>query len=291
VDGAWSEPADTKLAGDTANRSIPASNAPLRGEKERPDIFGVIGNAGIQTVISNDESVRTVPETSSPEDDPVGDQAGDPAGDPAGAQAGDPEERSRQAALDARVLTIPNLISVARLAAVPVFVWLLFGREDRGSASILLGVLGSTDWVDGQIARRFNQGSTLGKIIDPAADRIMLVVAIVCMFLDDSVPKWVFWVVFVREAIVSLATVGLAALGARRIDVQWVGKAGTFGLMVAFPCFLASRSGWSTQDGFRIAAWVWLIPSLALSYYAAATYIPLGREALREGRAARVGQR
>jgi cardiolipin synthase (CMP-forming) len=191
------------------------------------------------------------------------------------------------AADDARILTVPNLITVVRLACIPWFVWLLFGHEDRGSAAILLAVLGSTDWVDGQIARRYNQGSTLGKIIDPAADRILLGVAIVCMFVDDSVPKWVFWVVFVREVVVSLATVGLAALGARRIDVQWAGKAGTFGLMVAFPCFLASRSTWSTADGFRIAAWIWLIPSLLLSYWAAATYIPIGRRALAEGRAAR----
>jgi cardiolipin synthase (CMP-forming) len=265
VDGLLCE-ARVGWANPAPNSEAASAKAPIPGASRRRIISRDIGNAESQSVISNDDCVPTDP----------------PASDPA--------ELARQAALDARIFTIPNLISVARLAAVPVFVWLLFGREDRGSASLLLGLLGSTDWVDGQIARRFNQGSTLGKIIDPAADRIMLVVAIVCMFLDDSVPKWVFWVVFVREAVVSIATVGLAALGARRIDVQWAGKAGTFGLMVAFPCFLASRSGWSTEDGFRIAAWMWLIPSLALSYYAAATYIPLGRQALSEGRSARAGR-
>jgi cardiolipin synthase (CMP-forming) len=191
---------------------------------------------------------------------------------------------------DQRVLTVPNLISLVRLACVPLFVWLLFGRNDRGNASLLLGGLGATDWVDGWIARRFDQGSTLGKIIDPAADRVMLIVAVLCIWIDGSVPVWVGAVVVFREIVISLVTVGLAALGARRIDVQWVGKAGTFGLMVAFPCFLASRSGWSIQEWFRAAAWFWIIPSLVLSYYAAFTYIPIGIRALREGRSARVGR-
>jgi cardiolipin synthase (CMP-forming) len=188
---------------------------------------------------------------------------------------------------DDRIWTIPNLVTLARLLCIPLFVWLLFGRKDRGTASLLLGALGGTDWIDGYIARKFDQGSTLGKVIDPAVDRILLGTAIICMFIDSSVPKWVFWVVFIREVVVSVGTLSLAAAGARRIDVQWVGKAGTFGLMVAFPCFLGSRSGWSTEDGWRVAAWVWLIPSLLLSYYAAATYIPIGRRALAEGRANR----
>jgi cardiolipin synthase (CMP-forming) len=198
-----------------------------------------------------------------------------------------PEEREEREEKDKRVLTIPNAISLVRLGCVPLFVWLLFSRNDRGTASLLLGGLGATDWVDGWIARRFDQGSTLGKILDPAADRVMLVVAVLCIWIDGSVPVWIGAVVVFREVVISLVTVSLAALGARRIDVQWVGKAGTFGLMVAFPCFLASRSGWSIQEWFRWAAWIWIVPSLVLSYYAAITYIPIGLTALSEGRAAR----
>jgi cardiolipin synthase (CMP-forming) len=182
-------------------------------------------------------------------------------------------------AKEKRVATVPNFVTVVRLFCIPLFVWLLFSRHDRGNASLLLGALGSTDWVDGYIARRFDQGSTLGKILDPAVDRILLGTAIICMFIDNSVPKWVFLVVIVREIVVSVGTLGLAAAG-----VQWVGKAGTFGLMVAFPCFLASHSTWASRDFWRVAAWAWLIPSLLLSYYAAATYIPIGRRALAEGR-------
>ncbi len=188
---------------------------------------------------------------------------------------------------DARVLTVPNVISLIRLLLVPVFVWLLFSRQDRGNASLLLGGIGATDWVDGYIARRFDQGSTLGKIIDPVADRVLLGVGVLAIIIDRSVPLWIGVIVVFREVVISVATLALAAMGARRIDVTWIGKCGTFGLMVAFPCFLASRSTWSIREWFRIAAWAWIIPSMVLSYWAAAGYVPIGLEALRSGRAAR----
>ncbi len=193
----------------------------------------------------------------------------------------------QQAARDKRVLTIPNVISLVRLALVPVFVWVLFGRNDRGTASLLFGGLGATDWVDGWIARRFDQGSTFGKIIDPVADRILLGVGVLAILIDGSVPRWIGVVVVAREILVSVGTLALAALGAKRIDVTWIGKCGTFGLMGAFPFFLAGKSDWATRDWFRIAGWVWIIPSLVLSWWAAAGYLPIGRAALREGRAAR----
>lgn len=186
-----------------------------------------------------------------------------------------------------RVLTVPNVISVIRLSCLPVFVWLLFGRDDRGSAALLLAGLGTTDWIDGYIARRWHQVSALGKVLDPVADRLLFFVGVGGIIIDGSAPLWFSVAVLVREALVAAATVGLAALGARRIDVTWFGKAGTFGLMVAFPSFLASHSGWSTADGFAVLAWISGIPGLAFSYWSAVTYVPVGRRALREGRAAR----
>ena len=188
---------------------------------------------------------------------------------------------------DDRILTLPNLISTVRLACIPLFVWLLFGRDNRAAAAVLLAVLGATDWVDGYIARRFDQGSTLGKVLDPVADRLLLGVGVLAIIIDGSVPLWVGAVVVFREVLISLVTVGLAALGARRIDVQWVGKAGTFGLMVAFPFFLASHATFSWRGFARDAAWVWIVPSILLSYWAAATYVPIARRALAEGRSAR----
>ena len=181
-----------------------------------------------------------------------------------------------------RILTIPNLISVARLLCVPLFLWLLFAKEERLAAGYLLAGLGITDWVDGYIARRFNQVSTIGKVLDPAADRIMLGVAIVALMIDGDVPVWLGTAVIVREVLISAAVVALAALGARRIDVQWVGKAGTFALMIAFPLFLASNAGWG--DAARVVAWGFAIPGLALSWYAALMYLPMARRALVDAR-------
>ncbi|MEA3056116.1 MAG: hypothetical protein QOD30_1548, partial [Actinomycetota bacterium] len=77
-----------------------------------------------------------------------------------------------------RVWTIPNVISVIRLLLIPVFVYLLFGRDNRAAAASLLAFLGATDWVDGYIARHFDQTSTLGKILDPTADRLLLLVSV-----------------------------------------------------------------------------------------------------------------
>ena len=183
-----------------------------------------------------------------------------------------------------RILTIPNAISVVRLACIPIFLWLLFGRDDRLAAAWLLAGLGATDWVDGYIARHFDQVSTVGKVLDPTADRLMLGVGVVALMIDGSVPAWVGVLTLVREVLVSLAVLGLAAMGARRIDVQWVGKAGTFALMFAYPFFLLSHAGTSVDDAARVAAWVCAVPGLVLSYYAAALYVPLARQALAEGR-------
>lgn len=190
---------------------------------------------------------------------------------------------------DRGLWTIPNLISVARLLAIPWFVWLLLHDDRPIAAGLLLAVLGATDWVDGYIARRFDQGSKFGQIIDPIADRALLITGAVVLLIDGAVPGWVGVIVLFREALISVATVGLAALGARRIDVQWVGKAGTLALMFALPMFLwldtVKPSG--GHDVLAAVTWTFTISGLALSYYATLGYIPIARAALREGRVGR----
>jgi cardiolipin synthase len=114
-------------------------------------------------------------------------------------------------------------------------------------------------------------------------------VGVTAILIDGSVPAWFAWMVLIREAVVAVTTVVLAAMGARRIDVTWFGKAGTFGLMMAFPFFLASHSTLGWHDTARVLAWVTGIPGLVLSYIAWALYVPIGLRALREGRAARAG--
>jgi cardiolipin synthase len=190
---------------------------------------------------------------------------------------------------ESRIVTLPNVISLFRLACAPVFVWLL-ADDDLLAAAALLAVLGGTDWIDGWIARRFDQGSNLGKVLDPVADRVLLLVAAVSLMVQGSVPLVVGILVLAREVAVSVAVLLLAAAGARRIDVQWVGKAGTLALMVAFPLFLwADAIHGSVHDAVLVTAWFFTVVGLVLSYYAALTYVPLAREALREGREPRVG--
>ncbi|WP_420620347.1 CDP-alcohol phosphatidyltransferase family protein [Candidatus Poriferisocius sp.] len=182
-----------------------------------------------------------------------------------------------------RVWTLPNVISVLRLGCVPVFCVLLLGMGNRAGAATLLGVLGATDWVDGYIARRFNQVSELGKILDPTADRLMFLAAVVAMMVDGSLHAAFGVTMLVREAVVSLATVVLGAMGARRIDVTWAGKTATFGLMFALPLLLLGDSSVGGGAALRGVGWGLGIPSLALSYYAAVEYIPRARRALAEG--------
>jgi len=184
-----------------------------------------------------------------------------------------------------RILTVPNVITVVRLAMLPVFLWLLFAQEDRAKAAALLAVLGITDFLDGYIARHFNQVSDIGKILDPVADRLLFFVGVGGILIDGAVPMWFGIAVLVREALVAGATLTLAALGARRIDVTWFGKAYTLLLMIAFPLFLVSDStvGWADTAG--TLAWMFGIPGLVLSWYSAALYVPKARVALAEARA------
>lgn len=172
----------------------------------------------------------------------------------------------------AEVLTFANLLSVGRLLAVPVFLWLLFGAETRLGAAVLLGVLGATDWVDGWVARRFDQVTELGKVLDPTADRILLGVAGVAIFVDGVVPGLVFWPVIVREVAISIAVVAMALAGAQRMDVLWVGKAGAFGLMFAFPFFLLGDAGTAYDDLWTAVAWLCAVPGVVLGYVAAVEY-------------------
>jgi cardiolipin synthase (CMP-forming) len=188
-----------------------------------------------------------------------------------------------------RILTVPNVITLVRLACLPVFWYLLFGRDNQAAAASLLAVLGITDWVDGYIARHFNQVSTVGKILDPVADRLLFFVGITGILIDGSVPVWFAVATLAREVLVAAATVTLAVLGARRIDVTWFGKAGTFGLMVAYPLFLASHSTLGWADTAAWLAWCFGIPGLVFSWIAAGLYVPIARQALHDGRRAHAG--
>jgi cardiolipin synthase len=189
-------------------------------------------------------------------------------------------------AADRGVWTIPNLISFARLLCVPVFLWLLWAEDRPVAAAALLAVLGATDWVDGYIARHFDQGSEVGKVLDPVADRVLLVAAGIALLTADvpgSVKVFAF-VVLVREVLIAVATLVLAAAGAKRIDVVWAGKAGTLAVMFSLPALLVAEEMDSGAVLMKVFGWGFGLAGVVLSWYAAAQYVPAARAALRDGR-------
>ena len=198
---------------------------------------------------------------------------------------------SDDASTDA-VRTWPNLVTVVRLAFIPLFVWLLFDTNHRAIAAWLLATLGATDWIDGFLARRLHQVSNLGKILDPVADRILVITGLLCVAAAAGVPWWCALVTLARELIVSILTLVLAALGAARIDVLWWGKVSTFTLMTSYPLFLlttnphhAALTSW--QQPIRDCTWVIAILGLTLSWIVLAGYVKPALRALRTGRQAR----
>lgn len=193
---------------------------------------------------------------------------------------------------DAGWLTWPNAVTVIRLALMPVFVWLLFSTDHRADAAWLLAFLGVTDWIDGVLARRLHQVSNVGKIIDPVADRLLVIIGLLSVAAAGGVPWWFALCTLAREIIVAVLTLVLAALGATRIDVLWWGKVSTFALMTTFPLFLlttnphhAALATW--QRLARDGCWVIGVAGLALSWAVLFGYVRPALAALRAGRQGR----
>ena len=181
--------------------------------------------------------------------------------------------------------TWPNLITLIRLCCLPIFLWLLLGRDDRAAAAWILLGLGATDWVDGWVARRFHQVSEFGKMFDPTADRLLFIVGLVAIMIDGSAPLWFCLLVFVREVLFG-GTVAILTLFFKmeRFDVTYLGKWATFLLMGVFPAFVMSASGIRFHEFFAAAAWVAGPIGLALSYYTAWLYIPTIRANIKQSR-------
>lgn len=185
-----------------------------------------------------------------------------------------------------RILTVPNAVTGVRLLCVPLLLWLMLRPDHRGwyPAALLLAFLGATDGVDGFVARRFDQVSTVGKVLDPVADRLLIGAAGIAAVALGAVPLWFGVAAVVREGVVAAGFLAVAAAGGRRIDVQWSGKAGTFGLMCALPLFLAGHANDDWRQLAEILAWVFAVPGLVLGWYAAVTYAPRATATVQAGR-------
>jgi cardiolipin synthase len=202
-----------------------------------------------------------------------------------------PTPDSESAGLFDNLWTVPNAFTLARLLCLPIFLWLLFDQDNRAGAAWMLVALGSTDWIDGYIARRFNQESEFGKIFDPTVDRLFFFVSVVAIIIDGSIPIWFAAAVLFREvAVGAMMTIATLFFGMERFDVTWLGKTATFLLMGAVPSFLISEAGVAESDFFAVVAWVTGIPGLALSYWTGVAYIPQVRAGITAGRQHRLDQ-
>ncbi|SDK76897.1 CDP-diacylglycerol--glycerol-3-phosphate 3-phosphatidyltransferase [Lentzea albidocapillata subsp. violacea] len=146
-----------------------------------------------------------------------------------------------------RLLTIPNLLSVLRLAGVPLFLYLLLGPREDGWALLILVFAGFSDWLDGKLARWLNQMSNLGALLDPAADRLYVFCTLLAFVIRDIVPLWVALVLVGREVVVGICLLILRQRGWGTFEVTYLGKAATFNLLYAFPLLLLAQgdSGWA----------------------------------------------
>ena len=187
------------------------------------------------------------------------------------------------------IFTVPNLITLLRLFCLPIFLWLLFSLKDRGAAAWLLGGLGATDWVDGWIARRFNQKSDFGAIFDPTVDRGLFIVAVIAILIDQSMPIWFGVAILVREVFVASAMSIATAFGMERFAVNKWGKRYTFLLMFAVPLILLGQADGAGSRWVTWLGWFFGLPALVISYTTAINYLPVIRANLRSGRASRTG--
>lgn len=186
-----------------------------------------------------------------------------------------------------KIATLPNLITLIRLLTLPVFVTMLLVNEQRAGAALLLGVLGMTDWVDGWIARRFNQTSQFGMVFDPFVDRALFVVGTGSVLIDGGVPLWFCVCILVREVFVgSMMAIG-TLVGMKRFPVSIWGKRYTFLLMTAVPLLLLGTSTHVTADAAWLGGWFLGIPGLVMSYVVGVLYIPEVLRNVRLGRAER----
>ncbi|MFD5830643.1 CDP-alcohol phosphatidyltransferase family protein [Lentzea sp. NPDC060358] len=146
-----------------------------------------------------------------------------------------------------RLLTIPNLLSVLRLAGVPLFLYLLLGPRADGWALLVLVFAGLSDWLDGKLARWLDQMSRLGALLDPAADRLYVFCTLLAFVIRDIVPLWIALVLVGREVVVGLCLLVLRTRGWGPFEVTYLGKAATFNLLYAFPLLLLAQgdSGWA----------------------------------------------
>ncbi|MGI5952684.1 MAG: CDP-alcohol phosphatidyltransferase family protein [Brooklawnia sp.] len=183
----------------------------------------------------------------------------------------------QRAEVSKKIWTIPNVLSFLRLIGVPFFLILILRRQDV-AAVVLLAVASFTDLIDGRIARRFNQMSELGEILDPAADRLYIFATVLGLTLRDIIPWWLLAVLVGRDVLMALLLPALRARGFASLPVNFIGKAATFCLLYALPLVLLGAGPWVISPAARTFGWAFALWGAFLYWWAGFMYVRQTRQ-------------
>ena len=179
-----------------------------------------------------------------------------------------------------RVLTVPNLLSALRLLGVPLFLWLILVPQADGWAILLLAVSGFTDWLDGYLARRWNQISRVGQLLDPVADRLYILATHVGLLMRGLAPRWFVGILLSRDVLMAVVLWLLKRRDVVGLPVHFLGKAATFNLLYAFPLLLIGDGSTWWAEAAKIFGWAFAVWGTALYWWAAVLYIGQARRIL-----------
>ncbi len=172
----------------------------------------------------------------------------------------------------ATLWTLPNVVSLLRLLGVPLFLWLVLGPEADVWALVVLMVSGVTDWLDGYLARRLNQTSKLGEILDPVADRLYILAVVIGLALRDIVPWWVALILPARDLFLWCLVPFLRTRGYSALPVHFLGKAATFNLLYAFPLLFIGDGEGDIATLARVFGWAFALWGIGLYWWAGLLY-------------------
>ncbi|MGB3676547.1 MAG: CDP-alcohol phosphatidyltransferase family protein [Candidatus Nanopelagicales bacterium] len=181
-----------------------------------------------------------------------------------------------------RIITVPNILSFMRLLGVPLFLWLILVPEADGWAIVVLIFAGISDYLDGKIARKWNQISRVGQILDPLADRLYILATLIGLLLRGIIPWWLVAVLVGRDLIMGVVLAILKKrTGLTGLPVHFIGKAATFCLLYAFPLILLGAGTGTLADVCRVFGWAFALWGTGLYLWAAVLYLEQAARVLR----------
>lgn len=178
-------------------------------------------------------------------------------------------------------LTIPNALTALRGLGVPLFIWLALDLEADGWAILVLAIGGITDYLDGKLARAWNQTSRFGELADPAIDRVYILATLIVLYLREALPLWVIVLLLGRDFILGLITIALTRKGLPPLQVTYIGKAATFNLLYAFPLLLLALSDSLAGDIAFVFGWAFAIWGIALYLFTGVSYFRTALKSIR----------